>query len=88
MVFPAPLGPTSATSRWFSRRYRPISRPWFPNTLASSTPDTDSVSSLLALIAATASCVDTDTRRRRSPTAIVSHNNTGTVMTAAIVAAS
>ncbi len=53
--------------------------------MASSTPDTDSVSSLMALIAASDSCVDRDTRRRRSPTALVSQKNAGTVKTATMV---
>ena len=53
--------------------------------MASSTPDTDSVSSLMALIAASASWVDRDTWRRRSPTVLVSQKNAGTVMTATMV---
>src|SRR2546430_16731321 len=40
---------------------------------------------LMALIAASASCVDRDTRRRRSPTALVSQKKAGTVMTATMV---
>ena len=39
----------------------------------------------MALIAASASCVDRVTRRRRSPTALVSQENAGTVMTATMV---
>src|SRR6202012_2464790 len=62
-----------------------MSRAWFPNTLASRTPDTERVSSLMALIAASDSWVDRDTWRRRSPTALVSQKNAGTVMTATIV---
>ena len=53
--------------------------------MASSTPDTDSVSSLMALIAASDSCVDRDTWRRRSPTVLVSQKKAGTVMTATMV---
>ena len=56
-----------------------------PNTLASSTPDTDRVSSLRALIAASDSWVERATSRRRSPTILVSQKNTGTVMTATMV---
>src|SRR5258708_35805054 len=62
-----------------------MSRVWLPNTLASSTPDTERVSSLIALMAASASWVDGDTWRRRSPTALVSQKNAGTVMTATMV---
>src|ERR1700749_2013645 len=62
-----------------------MSRSWLPNTLASSTPDTDRVSSVMALIAASDSWVDRDTSRRRSPTALVSQKNAGTVMTATMV---
>ncbi len=61
------------------------SRSWLPNTLASSTPDTDRVSSLIALIAASDSWVERDTRRRRSPTVLVSQKNAGTVMTDTMV---
>ena len=53
--------------------------------MASSTPDTDRVSSLIALIDASDSCVDRDTRRRRSPTVLVSQKKAGTVMTATMV---
>src|ERR1700722_15300605 len=56
-----------------------MSRVWLPNTLASGTPDTDSVSSVIALIAASDSWVDLDTWRRRSPTVLVSQKNAGTV---------
>src|SRR6202044_818394 len=62
-----------------------MSRVWLPKTLASSTPDTDKVSSVIALIAASDSWVDRDTWRRRSPTVLVSQKNAGTVMTATIV---
>src|ERR1700752_1685402 len=62
-----------------------MSRDWLPNTLASSTPDTDRVSSLIALMAASDSWVDRDTWRRRSPTALVSQKNAGTVITATMV---
>src|SRR6201994_1644694 len=62
-----------------------MSRDWLPNTLASSTPDTDRVSSLMALMAASDSWVARDTWRRRSPTALVSQKNAGTVMTATMV---
>ncbi len=62
-----------------------MSRPWLPNTLASSTPDTDSVSSLSALIAASDSWVARDTCRRRSPTTLVSQKNSGTVMVETMV---
>ena len=62
-----------------------MSRAWLPNTLASSTPETDRVSSVIALIAASDSWVDRDTWRRRSPTALVSQKNAGTVMTATMV---
>src|ERR1700731_1971901 len=62
-----------------------MSRSWLPNTLASSTPDTDRVSSLMALIAASDSWVERDTWRRRSPTILVSQKNAGTVMTATMV---
>ena len=62
-----------------------MSRAWLPNTLASSTPDTDRVSSLSALIAASDSCVERATRRRLSPTTLVSQKNTGTVMTETMV---
>ena len=62
-----------------------VSRAWLPNTLASRTPDTDSVSSLMALIAASDSWVDRATCRRRSPTVLVSQKNAGTVMTATMV---
>ena len=48
-----------------------MSRAWLPNTFASSTPDTDRVSSLMALIDASDSWVDFDTLRRRSPTVLV-----------------
>ena len=61
------------------------SRAWLPNTLASSTPDTDRVSSDRALIAASDSWVERATWRRRSPTILVSQKNTGTVMTATMV---
>jgi hypothetical protein len=74
-----------SASRWLSCRYRPISRAWFPNTLASSTPDTDRVSSVIALIDASASCVERDTRRRRWPTARVSQKKAGTVNTDTMV---
>src|ERR1700744_1991712 len=62
-----------------------MSRVWLPNTLASRTPDTDRVSSVIALIAASDSWVDRDTWRRRSPTALVSQKNAGTVITATMV---
>src|SRR5260370_22933 len=62
-----------------------MSRTWLPNTLASSTPDTDRVSSVMALMAASDSWVDRDTWRRRSPTVLVSQKNVGTVMTATMV---
>jgi hypothetical protein len=62
-----------------------MSRAWLPNTLASRTPDTDRVSSLMALIAASDSWVDRDTWRRRSPTVLVSQKKAGTVMTATMV---
>ena len=62
-----------------------VSRAWLPNTLASRTPDTDSVSSLMALIAASDSWVDRATCRRRSPTVLVSQKNAGTVTTATMV---
>ena len=39
----------------------------------------------MALIAASASCVDRDTLRRRSPTVLVSQKNAGTVMSATMV---
>jgi hypothetical protein len=58
---------------------------WLPNTLASSTPDTESVSSVIALMAASDSWVDRDTWRRRSPTVLVSQKKAGTVMTATMV---
>ena len=62
-----------------------MSRVWLPNTLASSTPDTESVSSVIALIAASDSWVERDTRRRRSPTVLVSQKKAGTVMTDTMV---
>src|SRR5258707_15287932 len=62
-----------------------LSRAWLPNTLASSTPDTDRVSSLRALIAASDSWVERDTLRRRSPTILVSQKKAGTVTTATMV---
>jgi hypothetical protein len=59
---------------------------WTSRSLAvSSTPDTDRVSSDRALIAASDSCVERATWRRRSPTILVSQMNTGTVMTATMV---
>jgi hypothetical protein len=62
-----------------------VSRAWLPNTFASNTPETDSVSSDRALIAASDSWVERATRRRRSPTFLVSQKNTGTVKTATMV---
>ncbi len=62
-----------------------MSRAWLPNTFASSTPDTDRVSSDSALIAASDSWVERATWRRRSPTILVSQKNAGTVMTATMV---
>src|SRR5690348_18432540 len=56
-----------------------------PHTFASSTPDTDRVSSDRALIAASDSWVERATLRRRSPTVFVSQKNAGTVMTATMV---
>jgi Resolvase, N terminal domain/Recombinase len=53
--------------------------------LASSTPDTDKVSSVMALMAASASCVERDTRRRRWPTVLVSQKKAGTVKTDTMV---
>ncbi len=53
--------------------------------MASSTPDTDRVSSLRALIAASVSWVERATWRRLSPIILVSQKNTGTVMTATMV---
>jgi hypothetical protein len=61
------------------------SRAWLLNTLASSTPDTDRLSSLRALIAASDSWVERATWRRRSPTVSVSQKNTRTVMSATMV---
>src|SRR5580692_7967821 len=62
-----------------------MSRAWLPNTLASSTPDTDRVSSVSALMAASDSCVERDTRRRRWPTVLVSQKKAGTVKTDTMV---
>ena len=62
-----------------------MSRAWLPNAFASSTPDTDRVSSDRALIAASDSWVERATRRRRSPTVLVSQKNAGTVMSATMV---
>src|SRR5258707_3635839 len=62
-----------------------LSRAWLPNTLASSRPDTDRVSWLRALIAASDSWVERDTWRRRSPTILVSQKKAGTVTTATMV---
>jgi hypothetical protein len=56
-----------------------------PKAFASSTPDTDRVSSDRALIAASDSWVERATWRRRSPTVLVSQKNAGTVMSATMV---
>src|SRR4029077_16943437 len=74
-----------SAKRWFSSWYRAVSRVWLPNTFASSTPDTDRVSSDRALIAASDSWVERATRRRRSPTVLVSQKNAGSVMSATMV---
>ena len=58
---------------------------WRWNTLASSTPDTDRDSSVSAVRSATVRWVAEVTRRRRSPTSLVSQKNTGTRTSATMV---
>ena len=64
-----------------SSRKRAVSSSWRPKTLLSSTPETDSVSSVIAVIAAVDSWAWRATSRRRSPTRRASRTKTGMMAT-------
>ncbi len=68
----------SAASRRFSSRYRSTASRCRSKTFASSTPETDNVSSVMADSSASDSCVDFEIRRRTRPTRQVRYTNTGT----------
>ncbi len=58
----------SRASSLFKPRNRSTDRSWAANVLPSRIPDTDSVSSVTALISASRSCVSLLTSRRTLPT--------------------
>ena len=63
--------------RSFSSRNRPISWRWRPNDFDSRIPETDSVSSVIAVRSASVCCVLVATSRRARPTFTVSHMKNG-----------
>ncbi len=74
-----------SVSRWFSSRYRPISCRWRPNDFARRIPDTESVSSVIAVRSASVCCVLLATFRRARPTLTVSHTKIGVMQSDRIV---
>ena len=65
--------------RWFSSRKRLSSSRRRPNTLLSRIPDTDSVSSVIALISALDCCACAVTFRRTAPARYVYQTNSGVI---------
>ena len=74
-----------SVSRWFSSRYRPISCRWRPNDFARRIPDTESVSSVIAVRSASVFCVLLATFRRARPTLTVSQTKIGVMQSDRIV---
>jgi hypothetical protein len=77
----APAGPGHADGA-FSAAYRSISACCRSKTLVSSTPLTDSLSWVIAVMSATDRCVAPATRRRTRPTRTCSRTNSGSRTTA------